>query len=167
MELRANSGFTLLEAIIYIALFSILFTGIFISIYPILTGAESMTENVAADSETAFILSKINYALNNTITSATGVVTTPNTHELVLSQGSSEKYRFATATTGCSPGPIVCRLLTMSKNGGAAVPLNGSRVRITTFNVAKTAPSGGAPGYLDVTIVANGATTTARYYLRF
>lgn len=162
-----QSGFTLVEAIIYIALFSILFTGLFVSIFPLFMGAERLTENVAADSESAFILSKINFAINDTLTSANATSTLPNAHELVLSQNGTEKYRFTTATTGCVPGPIICRLLTLRKDGGTTEPLNGSRVRINTFNVTKVGRQGTAPAYLDVTLVANDATTTARYYLRF
>lgn len=161
-------GFTLIEAIIYIALFSIIFTGLFVSVYPILTGAERLTNNVAADSETAFLLTKINYAIGDTITSSTGSVTTPATgataNELVLTNG-GESYHFAMSNSGCT-GPVICRLLTLREGGASALPLNNSRVRITGFS-ATHSPAGTLPKYLDVSFAANGATTTARYYLRF
>ena len=138
------------------------------SVYPILTGAERLTNNVAADSETAFILTKINYAIGDTITSSTGSVTTPapgaTANELELTNG-SKSYRFEMTGAGCT-GPVICRLLTQSTDAGPALPLNNSRVRITGFSV-KHSPVGTLPKYLDVTFAANGATTTARYYLRF
>lgn len=167
-----QSGFTLIETIIYIALFSIIFTGLFVSTYPILTGAERLTSNIAADSETAFVLAKINYALNQTIIDETGAVTTPaegaTADELVLSYGGSESFHFTLDTSGtfCS-APLVCEQLVMSKDGAAALPLTSARVRITDFSVIHVAPAGGAPRYLDITFTANNTLTNVRYYLRF
>lgn len=170
---RNISGFTLIETIIYIALFSIIFTGLFVSTYPILTGAERLTSNIAADSETAFVLAKINYALNQTIIDDTGEVTTPAEgeppdDELVLSYDGDETFRFGVDTSGtfCST-PLVCEQLVMSKDGVAALPLTSARVRITDFSVTHVAPAGGAPRYLDISFTANDTPTNVRYYLRF
>lgn len=167
-----TAGFTLLETIIYLALFSLLFTGIFISIYPIFTGAEQLTKNIAADGEAAFIFSKINYALNNTITSSAGVVTIPaagsTDDELILSINGTEKFHFTADTSGAfCAAPLVCQQLLLSKNGGTALPLNASRVSITDFSVTHVAPTGNSPRYLDISFKANGDTASARYFLRF
>ena len=168
-----QSGFTLLESIIYIGLFSIIFTGIFVSVYPIFSGAERLTKNIATEGESAFILSKINYAIANTVTSSTGVVTTPAagtaSTTLVLSSGGTEKYRFSGDTSGtfCA-APLLCQMLLMSKDGGTALPLNASRVNINNFSVKHVAPTGGAARYLEISFTANSqAVGPVRYYLKF
>ena len=53
-----NAGFTLLETIIYIGLFGLIFSGILTSIYPILTGADRLTEDILINSEKEFIFAK-------------------------------------------------------------------------------------------------------------
>lgn len=166
-------GFTLIETIVYIALFSIIFVGIFVSIFPIFTSAERLTKNIATEGESAFILSKINYALNSTITDANGTITTPSAGNtatsLVLSYSGTEKYRFAMDTSGtyCA-APLLCQMLTVSTNSGTALPLNASRVNITNFSVKHVAPSGGTPRYLDISFDANGVHIgPVRYFLRF
>jgi type II secretory pathway pseudopilin PulG len=168
-----SHGFTLIETIIYLALFSIIFTGIFVSVYPIFSSADRLTKNIAIESESMFIVSKINYALNDAITSSGGTITSPaagsNGSTLVLSSGGTEKYRFAMDTSGtfCT-GPLLCQMLTISKTGGTAVPLNASRINITNFSVSHVAPSGGAARYLDVSFDANGVHIgPVRYYVKF
>jgi type II secretory pathway pseudopilin PulG len=166
-------GFTLIETIIYIALFSIIFVGIFVSVFPIFTSAERLTKNIVTEGESAFVLSKINYALQNTIIDSTGVVTAPaagtSGNTLVLSYNGSEKYRFVMDTSGtfCA-APLLCQMLTISEAGGAGAPLNASRVNITDFNISHVAPTGNTPRFLDVTFKANGVPIgPVRYYLNF
>jgi prepilin-type N-terminal cleavage/methylation domain-containing protein len=168
-----QNGFTLIETIIYIALFSIIFVGIFASVFPIFKSAERLTKNIAIEGESAFILSKINYAINNTITGTNGTITTPaadsTATELILSYNSTEKYRFAMDTSGtfCA-APLLCQMLTVSHDGGAAAPLNASRVNITNFSVTHVGPSGNSPRHLDVSFDAGGVHIgPVRYYLNF
>jgi type II secretory pathway pseudopilin PulG len=170
---RAN-GFTLIETVIYIGLFSIIFTGIFVSIYPIFTGAERLTKNVATEGETAFILAKIDYALSSTMIDSNGSITSPaagaSGSTLVLSYGGTEKYRFAgsTSSTYCV-SPLICKVITLDKNHSSdAVPLNTQRVQIENFSVTHVAPSGGAPRYVDISFTANSKPVgPIRYYLHF
>jgi type II secretory pathway pseudopilin PulG len=168
-----NRGFTLLETIIYIGLFGIIFSGIFVSIYPLFTGAERLTRNIVIEGETAFILAKLHHALSDSITSPDGVVTTPaegaSADELVIEYGGNERYAFALDDSNafCS-APLICKMLTLSIDGNAELPLNAQRVQIKNFSVAHTAPTGGAPRYLDVSFTANGVDVgPVRYYLRF
>lgn len=169
----ATGGSTLLEAVIYIGLFSLIFTGIFASIHPLFTGAERLTRNVALESESAFIFAKIDHALRDSLTGPEGVVETPGggdtASELVLQFDGDEEYRFAVdnSNTFCT-SPLVCKMLTVSEGGASALPLNGSRVQIENFSVTHIAPTNGEPRYLDVSFTANGeAVGPVRYYLHF
>ncbi len=168
-----TSGFTLIETIIYIGLFSLIFTGIFMSIHPLFTGAARMTRNIAIEGESAFILAKIEYALSDTITSPLGVVTTPSAgstgNTLILEFDGDERFAFAIDNSNafCS-SPVICKMLTLSEDGAAAQPLNAGRVQIENFSVTHVAPTGGIPRYLDVSFTANDETIgPVRYYLHF
>lgn len=174
LPLQKTSGFTLIETIIYIGLFALIFTGIFVSIYPIFTGAERLTKNVATEGETAFVLSKIDYTLSSTLIDSNGTITSPAAgatgNTLVLSYNGTEKFRFAgsTSSTYCV-SPLICKVITLDTNHASdAVPLNTQRVQIENLSVTHVAPSGGALRYIDVSFTANGKSVgPIRYYLHF
>lgn len=167
---KNDNGFTLIETIIYIGLFALIFTGIFISIYPILTGAERLTRSVTAEGELAFVLSKIDYALSSTMTDNNGAITTPGGNQLVLSYRGIEKFRFTgnSSSTYCV-APLICNVITLEKDrSGDGVPLNTQRVSFENFNVTQTAPSGGAPRFIDISFTVNGKPVgPIRYYVHF
>jgi type II secretory pathway pseudopilin PulG len=168
------AGFTLIETIIYIGLFGIIFSGIFSSMYPIFTNASRLTSHVAAEGETAFIIAKINYALKASITDSQSSITSPaentNGHSLILSHHGDVKFIFAeNETNDYCIAPLTCHTLTLKENeSGQALPLNTQRVTIENFTVTHVAPSGGMPRYLDITFTANGIPMgPIRYYLHF
>lgn len=167
------AGFTLLETIIYVGLFSLIFTGVFVSIYPLLTGAERLTKNVAIEGEAAFILAKLEYILSSTLTDTNGALASPlpgtNGDQLRLTYNGNERYRVALATTGdfCET-PLICRMLTIATAGDPAVPLNAQRVQVENFLVQHVAPANDQPRYLDVSFTVNNEPIgPVRYYLHF
>ena len=156
-----NVGFTLIETIIYIGLFGIMITGIFVSMYPLFTNAQRLTANILIDGESAFILTKIKYALAHTITSTQGVIISPKEGEtanvLTITNG-TQQYEFAedTSQVFCTP-PLICSPLTLSQNGQQPQALNSERVAIENFTVTHTAPvHNGALRRLEVSFTANG-----------
>lgn len=176
MEMRANhkiSGFTLIETILYIGLFSLIFTGLFISVYPIFTGAERMTRNIAGEGETAFVLSKIDYAMSAVITDADGVITSPaegaTSTELILTYNETERFRFAINEDNefCT-APLLCHTLTQRENSGDALPLTTQRVSIENFSAHHVAPTASSSRHIDVMFTVNGDPVgPIRYYVQF
>lgn len=175
MEIPAikSHGFTLIETILYVGLFGIMFTGIFLSIYPFFTGAERLSKNIATESETAFILSKIQFAISDTITSPHGQVTIPVEGEtsdtLLLSYNTNEKYTFTEDATNafCTP-PLICNMLTLAEGASTPLPLNSERIDIKNFTVTHGAPSGNMPRYIDVSFDAHDTSVgPIRFYLHF
>lgn len=166
-----SAGFTLIETIIYIGLFALIFSGIFASIYPIFAGAERLTRNIASEGETAFILAKIDYALSSTMIDSKGTLATPGGNQLVLSYNGIEKFRFAGSTSSSfCVTPLICKVLTLKTNGGSnpEVPLNAQRVQIENLVVIHVAPTGGGPRYVDISFTANGKFIgPVRYYAHF
>lgn len=169
-----TAGFTLIETIIYIGLFSLMFSGIFVSIYPLFSGAERMTRNIAGEGETAFILSKIDYALDSVITNPGGQITSPaegmTANELILSDATGERFRFVKNEDNefCATIPLECDTLTQSENEGDALPLNTQRVRIEGFTA--THGKDGDVRFVEVSFRVNGASEKVgpiRYYTHF
>jgi type II secretory pathway pseudopilin PulG len=177
----STAGFTLIETIIYIGLFSLIFSGIFVSIFPIFFGAERMSRNIAIAGESAFLLAKIEYTLSQTITSEAGGIISPVAGasagtELVIGTDTDnngtlddEKFRFVgdNSNAFCT-APLICKMLTLSENGATALPLNATRVHVENFSVTHVAPAGGEPRYLDISFTAGSEVIgPIRYYLHF
>jgi hypothetical protein len=131
---KQSSGLTLIETIIYVALSGALLAGVVISIYPIFTGAEKMSQDVVRETESLFILQKISWALS----SASSV------------SDSGGQLRVSTPEGN----------LVFSQNDGAielnSEPLTSSRVEITDFAVNYTPASGDLPAFVEVEFKADG-----------
>lgn len=162
-------GFTLIETIIYVGLFGIMFTGIFVSIYPFFTGAERLSRNVTAEGETAFILAKIQYAL----TSTTTMIATPTLNStddtLTITNSSGEKlftFTQGIATTGyCPPPRTVCGRLDYATSTNATSTLSAERVAIDDFTVVHHKEVG-EPHYVEISFTANNIFVgTSTYFL--
>jgi type II secretory pathway pseudopilin PulG len=171
---RNNLGFTLIETIIYIGLFGIVFSGIFVSMYPLFTGAARLTNNVAAEGEAAFITAKINYLLRAGVTNSHSRITTPaegtTGNELIITQDGAEMFRLTeTFSSEYCVAPLLCHVLTLEENeSGTALPLNTQRISVDHLKITHFAPSDGTPRHIDVSFTANGIPFgPIRYYLHF
>jgi type II secretory pathway pseudopilin PulG len=178
LPVTKTRGFTLVETIIYVGLFGIMFTGIFMSIYPFFTGAERLSRNIATEGETAFILAKIQYALASGIVASSSSVTSPaetgatTSDTLIIKDASNVqifKFEQGTTTLFCPPPSITCGRLDFATSS-ATTTLNAERVTIENFTVTHHKPdlATGAPRYLEVSFNANGVPVgPVTYYLHF
>lgn len=162
-------GFTLIETIIYVGLFGIMFTGIFVSIYPFFTGAERLTRNVAAEGETAFILAKIQYALTSTTTKILSPAEGDTDNKLIIADSSNNPlftFTQGTSTTGyCPPPRTTCGRLDFATSTNATTTLSAERVAIDNFTVVHHKDVG-EPHYLEISFTANNIFVgTSTYYL--
>lgn len=168
-------GFTLLETIIYIGLFSTLFTGIITSVYPLFTIASLQGKQITIQAEASFILDKIEYIIYESNTTPTSQVLTPgvsqSTSTLTLTTSSADIYTFMidTAPPGCV-APRLCSTLSLKKNTGELLPLSSTRVVVENFRVTHTPPDllRRQSRTLDVSFTVSGTPIgPVRYYLRF
>lgn len=60
-----NKGFTLIETVIYIALFTILITSGFVAAYSLIEGTGNLDSKLQVQQEGNFVLKKIGWALSN------------------------------------------------------------------------------------------------------
>ena len=149
MDRKKETGFTLIETLIYIALFGIILTGVITAAYPLITGADRLSQRVTAESEAAFVLHKIAWALSSEpISPASPQVTGGNVLTIHFASGGS----IAVAEAG--------GVITM--NGTA---LTASRAQFLNFSVTPpTIPAAGnAPHQLTVSFTADGESFSQTY----
>lgn len=74
---KNRAGFTLIETIIYIALFGLLIGGAVVTSFNLLEGSSKLGGGISADAEGNFILQKINWALTG-ITASSSIIWSPS-----------------------------------------------------------------------------------------
>ncbi|MFM2381986.1 MAG: hypothetical protein RLZZ76_753 [Candidatus Parcubacteria bacterium] len=142
---KLKQGFTLLETIIYLALFSILLTGVLISSYSFFRGAERMTLYVLQDNEAAFVIRKIGTQLNSA-----SAITVPS------SGAASSSIRFSTYDGSEHTFAAVDGSIAYATATGPFLPLNAERVKVSAFSATHTAPTSLSPRFLEYSFVIDG-----------
>jgi len=148
---ESGKGFTLIETLIYIALFGIILTGVITAAYPLITGADRLSQRVTAESEAAFVLHKIAWALSSW--SVQSVVGGGNTLTITFQVG----------------GPY--NSIAFAQNANAiemnSQPLTASRIKFSNFSVSTIIDPpvgvGNAPHQLTVSFTADGESFSQTY----
>ena len=163
----SRGGFTLMETLIYIALFSVITSFVFGVFYQILGSQNQNRDRIEVDSEANFMMQKIRWALAGVQTINQPAVNTTSTTLSVT------RYNFA-------QNPVVFDLnsqaLRISKGGASAVVLNNSRVNVSQLIFEHLAQMNNAPKGVKITLsvissdverpVAASTTITDTVYLR-
>ena len=148
-------GFTLIETIIYVGLFGILFAGVIGSTYPLFKSAEQLTAKVIDDGEGIFAAQKISMllasstcAINTPSAGNTGTILTVATYSGSTCVGGNT---YSVTQNGGT--------LSLQKNSGVITPLTTARVTIANFSVKHVAPNAGIPRYIEYSFTTDNATT--------
>jgi len=123
-----TEGFTLIETVIYIALFAFIMTGALVSIYGILGSSARNQTKAMVQEEGSFLLGKIDWALSG--------VETINLPDDSDGDGIELDLTLSVKKFDTSPeNPIVITLsggdFTISRGGGAAQTLNNTDVTVS------------------------------------
>ncbi len=154
---KRTLGFTLLETIIYLALFSILFTGILVSAHSFFRGAEILSRRILSENESAFVVRKIGVHLNSA-----SALSSPT------AGGVSSTIRFSTYDGEVHTFSIVDGMMVYASGTSPFLPLTIGRVKITSLSARHEAPSGGSPRFLEYSFVVDGETVgPVRMYFTF
>jgi type II secretory pathway pseudopilin PulG len=126
----AVRGFTLIEAIIYIALFSILIGGAVVAMYSIFEGREHNQTKAMMQEEGDYLIGKINWAVTGS-----SAITSPGVNTTCVSPASCALT--VTKWDG-SIGSVDIRLsgatMTLARGVNAAVPLSNTDVFISNLS---------------------------------
>src|SRR3989344_7974807 len=134
-------GFTLVETLIYIALFSLIFSGALLAVYELLAGSQKNTQKVIIEEEANFLLRKIEWAL----TGADEIlepVEGENGRALLIDRA-DEKVGFV----------LVGDNLAISRDAGSPVPLNNERVGVSVLTFEHLPATGEKPAAVRTSFV--------------
>jgi len=152
-----RAGFTLIEVVVYLALFGILFTGAVVGAYSILESTGKNYTRAVMQEEGEFMLAKINWAVSNASTAQV-----PSGGVLMATVDGTD-LEFKLDGTD----------LMLSRDSEAALPLNGSEVTINNLyfiDITAAGPAGINYGFNIESKTADGATLTSSFdstaYLR-
>lgn len=163
MKLKVSTGFTLLETLIYLALFAVIIGGVIAAVYNIVEASGRNQTKVQAQEEANFLLGKINWAL----TGANGVTVVPSPPSLTVN-----KYNFGA-------NPLVFDLngakLRLKEGSGTAADLNSDSIQVVNLVFQDIPAVNGKPEGVEATftfrtLTPNGAVTNQDFeitkYLR-
>lgn len=159
-----KKGFTLIEIIIYIALFTILMVGVFVTSYQLLQGSDTLSTKTVTQEEINFVVRKINWALTGT--SSMAILTAPSVNtqyasalSLKRADGLQIDFRYNEASSSIE-----------LREGGSPnlyLPLTTQNVRVTSFGFRFIPSLGGnAPTGIEATTTISGIVATTTKYIR-
>lgn len=154
-----SRGFTLMETIMYIALFSILMTGAVVAAYNLVEGASRNNAAIEVEEEGTFLDRKINWAL----TGATAVSASSDGTALTITRpdlGSQSPLVITSDGT----------MMSLKRGIRAAVELNNDRFTVTSptsGNIFSVEPAvNGRPPSVTVSFEIEGMPFFFRTYVR-
>lgn len=153
-------GFTLIETVIYIALFGFLMTGMLIASADLLESAGRSNSHATVEDEGSFVSRKLEWALTGMTAAPTLDTTTNCQNKLTL------------AKTGNQLNLVVFQYNSGSKSiemkEGATGPnaLTTGNVSVSCLSFAAIAAQGSGPAGVSASFTINGETFSVTKYLR-
>lgn len=144
-------GFTLIETVIYIALFGFIMSSVLLSVYALLQGGDQFSKRNSTVNEGSFVTAKIDWALSDLDTISTPAGGYGATLSIARNDGSIIDVR------------LVNGVVQMSINGGAYTPLTSSNVSVTKLGFTTFS---GTPSGVEASTTINGMTFMTRRYIR-
>lgn len=159
MFINSQKGFTLLEAIIYIALFTILITSCFIAGYNLIEGSSSLSGKVRTQEEGGFVTKKISWALSSIDPASTPAI------------GGSNCSQTLTVNRTETPNLIMIRINTVGSKKYIELQEDGTNYYpLTTENASTTclkfSSTGSSPIGITSTTTINGVDFVIKKYVR-
>lgn len=141
--IKKRKGFTLVETLVYAAIFGIMISFVIVSLYQTIDSGKGNAGRVEVENETDFIMRKISWAF-----SGAAAIIEPSAGAS-SSRLSLDKYNYP-------QNPIVFDVASgtarISRGGSPAAPLNSSNVSITDLTFTRFPVSGGQPEGVEIAL---------------
>lgn len=151
-----SHGFTLLETIIYVALFSMLMTGVLVTVYELINSGTHNRMAVAIQEEGTFVDRKLSWAL-----SGATAVSTPDTKTLIITHPSGIGYPLEIKVTESA------EQMQLSREGTAPLPLTTSEFKVENTNFSVEPATAGLPTKISVRYEIEEVPFVFNTYLRY
>ena len=168
-----NKGFTLIEVVIYLALFSIIIGGGMVAVYGIIQSTDAGNNQIILQEEANFILRKIDWTLTGAISITTPANPTPTTNLILTKNISGSPTLF---TFEINSNDVICPVKYLCLKRGSAMSqlntnlfqLNSSSISISNLSFKKTPTGNGIETNFTLTTEQNGRNvsqvfTTTKY----
>lgn len=162
-----NKGFTLIEVVIYIALFSIIITGAFVTAYNLFENTSKLESNSYIQNEGNFVMKKIEWALSG-ISSTTSDVISPSTSYPYTVSGilNIKKYYLGEKMNVKIQYDGTNKRILFSEKGSSLSPITTDNVKVTKLEFQYIPSSGSSPFGITANITINGKDFTVTKYIR-
>lgn len=149
---RKADGFTLVEAIIYAALISIVIGLILLVAFQVVEGSGRLNAKIFLEEEASFLLRKIEWAV-----AGASQINSPNSGQSSNTTFSVDKFEVPP-----TENPIVFNIdsgdLTIERGAGAPTILNSSAITIDNATFTHIAATGTAPAGIKIELTVNSAS---------
>jgi prepilin-type N-terminal cleavage/methylation domain-containing protein len=152
---RKNRGFTLMETMIYIALFGIIMSGAVVGTYNLLEGGDRNVASAGVQEEGTFLIRKISWALSG--------------GTAVSISGGGSILTINTIAPGVTSPLVISGVgsnMTIARGGGASIVLNSDRFKISNVLFTYIASINGRPPSVSGSFLVGDKSFTFRDYLR-
>lgn len=157
--MNSSRGFTLIETLIYLALFSIIIGGMLVSTYNLIEGGNRASARVKSQEEASFVLRKLDWLLAGS-----------PTINLPASGNTGLALSVTRADLPASDSPLTLDLagsvLRLKRGSAAAVPISSLNVAVTSLSVMNIAPASGKPGGIKIQFTLDSEPYEITKYLR-
>lgn len=166
-NMRTHAGFTLIEATIYLGLFSLVIGGSVVAAFQVFEFAGRNQTRAIIQGEGDFLIAKMSWALSGTQSINSPTAPAPNSGCASSTQLSVTKWETAVGN------PLVFMesggYVSLGRAGNPGLPLNNTNVSVSNFEVARCWPNPSSPEYVEprFTITArtpNGALLTQDFF---
>ena len=151
-----KKGFTLIEAIVYMALFFIIIGGAMVTTYGIIESVNAGTNHVILQEEANFLLRKVDWAM----TGATAVTAVASPPSLSITKTGLPLLKFDVSGTN----------FRLTRGAGSPVILNSSSISLSNLSFTPTGGGVGVTTAFTLTTVQNGRNVSENFsttkYLR-
>ena len=148
-----SRGFTLLETIIYIALFGVLMSGVLVAVYQLIDGGIRNMQSVAVQEEGLFINRKISWALSGATT-----VTAPDAKTLIIVRPDLGAQSPLTITEQAGE-------MRLARSTAAPLPLTTAELMVADTNITVVPAGAGIPASVRVSYTVEGVPFVFKTYL--
>jgi hypothetical protein len=156
--MRKIKGFTLMETLIYIALFTLIIFSGFVTAFELLKGSETLSAKKVLIEESSFLKQKLERALSDVGVLSLPSLGVPNTDTLSLTNTDGDLLDIR-----LNAGKVEIR------HGGVQheyLPLNTDNTSATALNFEYVPEVGASPAGVRVTFTLNGVSFSTTKYLK-
>lgn len=153
--LSLSKGFTLIEVIIYIALFTLLIGSGFVTAYQLIEGGNALNQKTINQEEVNFVLRKISWVLNGVATINSPSSGYSNTLTVTRYDGTVLDVRLSAGKIELKDGVA-----------GSFVPITTDNVKVTTLQFQYVPAVGTAPAGIIASTTISGYVATTTKYIR-